>query len=206
MPGSFVSLLEEMGLSTWLGEWVLEQACAQMRAWDEAGFQPFPVSINFSPLQFERTPVLQRVRAALAAHRLEPARLELEILESMAASESPAIREALIQLRRLGVSIALDDFGTGFSSLVNLTGLPADVLKLDRVFISSLCAETRQREVVELIVSLARVMELKVVAEGVETEEQRALLSQLGCDLLQGYLIGYPVAPEDFAQGWLVAK
>lgn len=203
LPGHFVGLLEEMGLSTWLGEWVLAQACAQMRAWDQAGFQAFPVSINFSPLQFERTPVLQRVRAALAQHQLEPGRLELEILESMAASESPAIRQALVELRRFGVSIALDDFGTGFSSLVNLTGLPADVLKLDRVFVQSVCAEPRQREVVELIVSLARVMQLKVVAEGVETEAQRALLPELGCDVLQGYLIGYPVAPEEFGERWL---
>jgi diguanylate cyclase (GGDEF)-like protein len=202
-PGTFVNLLDQMGLGTWLGEWVLDRACAQMHAWDEHGFRPFPVSINFSPLQFERTPIVSRVQSALAAYRLQPARLEVEILESMAANESPVVRQNLIKLRELGVSIALDDFGTGFSSLVHLTQVPADVVKLDRIFIHSLCLEPRQRELVELIISMAKVMRLKVVAEGVETEEQRQLLPNLGCDLLQGYLIGHPVAPDTFAARWL---
>lgn len=204
-PGVFLHLLDEMGLGTWLGEWVLDQACAQMREWDRQGLAPFPVSINFSPLQFERTPVLERVKATLSRHGLAPERLEVEILESMAANESPNVRENLIQLRELGVRIALDDFGTGFSSLVHLTQVPADIVKLDRVFIHSLCSEPRQRQLVELIIAMARVMDLKVVAEGVENEAQRQLLPALGCDLLQGYLIGYPIAPEAFADQWMKA-
>lgn len=199
----FVNLLDEMGLSTWLGEWVLETACAQMRAWDEQGFSAFPVSINVSPLQFDRTPVLERVQAALEKFHLHPSRLEVEILESMAANESLNVRQNLIRLRELGVQISLDDFGTGFSSLVHLTQVPADIVKLDRVFIQSLCTEPRQREIVELIIALAKVMNLKVVAEGVEDEAQRQLLPELGCDLLQGYLIGRPVAPDEFASRWL---
>jgi diguanylate cyclase (GGDEF)-like protein len=204
-PGVFVHLLDEMGLSIWLGEWVLDQACAQMHAWDQQGYPPFPVSINFSPLQFERTPVLARVQAALDQYRLQPDRLELEILESMAASESPTVRENLVRLRALGVRIALDDFGTGFSSLVHLTQVPADILKLDRVFTRSLCTETRQREIVGLIIAMAKVMDLTVVAEGVENEDQRELLPRMGCDLLQGYLVGRPIAPDEFAARWLAA-
>lgn len=203
LPGRFLHLLDEMGLGTWLGEWVLEQACAQMRVWDVQGFAPFPVSINLSPLQFERTPVVERVRDALHRHGLSPARLELEILESLAANQSREIRGSLSALRALGVRIALDDFGTGFSSLVHLTEVPADILKLDRVFTLGLCADLRQREIVRSIIDIARVMQLDVVAEGVETEAQRALLPTLGCHLLQGYLIGRPVAPESFAQRWL---
>lgn len=204
-PGLFVNLLDEMGLSTWLGEWVLDKACAQMQAWDAQGFVGFPVSVNFSPLQFERTPVIERVQAALSRYGLQAERLEVEILESMAANESPDVRMNLIRLRELGVRIALDDFGTGFSSLVHLTQVPADVVKLDRVFIHSLCTERRQRELVELIIAMAKVMELKVVAEGVEEAQQRAMLREIGCDLLQGYLIGHPVSPEAFAERWLMS-
>jgi EAL domain-containing protein (putative c-di-GMP-specific phosphodiesterase class I) len=131
--------------------------------------------------------------------------LELEILESMAASESPTVRENLVRLRALGVRIALDDFGTGFSSLVHLTQVPADILKLDRVFTRSLCTETRQREIVGLIIAMAKVMHLTVVAEGVENEDQRELLPTMGCDLLQGYLVGRPIAPDEFAARWLAA-
>ena len=205
LPGVFVNLLDEMGLSIWLGEWVLDQACAQMHAWDLQGFPPFPVSINFSPIQFDRTPVFDRVQDALAKYTLEPSRLEMEILESMAAGESQNAHLNLIRLRALGVSIALDDFGTGYSSLVNLTQVPADIVKLDRVFIHSVCTDPRQRQIVELIISMVKVMNLRVVAEGVEKEEQRQLLPTLGCDVLQGYLVGHPVSPEAFAERWLEA-
>ncbi|SDD44524.1 putative bifunctional diguanylate cyclase/phosphodiesterase [Aquimonas voraii] len=203
LPGRFVHLLDEMGLATWLGEWVLGQACAQMKQWDAQGFPPFRVSINFSPIQFERTPVVVRVREALERHGLSPERIEIEILESMAVNQSREVRDNLSGLRALGVRIALDDFGTGFSSLVHLTEVPADVLKLDRVFTLALCADLRQREIVRSILDIARVMQLEVVAEGVETEVQRNLLPELGCHVLQGYLIGQPVAPENFAQRWL---
>ena len=202
-PGVFVRLLDEMGLSIWLGEWVLDAACAQMRAWDAQGLPAIPVSINFSPLQFERTPVFERVRTALTQYGLAPERLEVEILESMAANESHDVRRNLAQLRELGVHIALDDFGTGYSSLVYLTQVPADILKLDRVFTYKLAEDSRQRDIVKLIISLAKVMDFTVVAEGVEDAAQQGLLTEMGCDLIQGYLIGRPIPPDEFAARWL---
>ncbi len=203
LPGRFVHLLDEMGLATWLGEWVLEQACVQMRQWDAQGHPSFPVSINLSPIQFERTPVVDRVLEALQRYGLQAERIEIEILESMAVNQSREVRDSLTTLRALGVRIALDDFGTGFSSLVHLTEVPADVLKLDRVFTLGLCADLRQREIVRSILEIARVMQLDVVAEGVETEMQRTLLPELGCHVLQGFLIGQPMAPDIFARRWL---
>nr|WP_282452712.1 EAL domain-containing protein [Lysobacter sp. CAU 1642] len=205
MPGQFIDLLDEMGLGTWLGEWVLDRACAQMHEWDQQGYRAFPVSINFSPVQFERTPVPARVRTTLGKYRLSASRLEVEILESVAASELPRVREDIASLRDSGVRVALDDFGTGFSSLVHLTRVPADIIKLDRIFLSELCTDARQRALVEMIISMAKVLDLEVVAEGVETEQQRSVLPGMGCDLLQGYLLGRPVPPEEFAARWLSA-
>jgi EAL domain-containing protein (putative c-di-GMP-specific phosphodiesterase class I) len=146
---------------------------------------------------------VDRVLEALQRYGLQAERIEIEILESMAVNQSREVRDSLTTLRALGVRIALDDFGTGFSSLVHLTEVPADVLKLDRVFTLGLCADLRQREIVRSILEIARVMQLDVVAEGVETEMQRTLLPELGCHVLQGFLIGQPMAPESFAQRWL---
>jgi len=202
-PGLFVPLLDEMGLGTWLGEWVLDTVCAQMRDWDRQGLAPIPVSINFSPLQFERTPVVQTVMSVLEENGLAPARLEIEILEATAVSESIQVRDTLNQLRDLGFNIALDDFGTGYSSLVYLARIPANVLKLDRAFIQALDTDNRQQEIVKLIIALAQVMEFTVVAEGVETETQLDVLTRMGCNLIQGYLISRPIPADQFAERWL---
>lgn len=202
-PGKFIPLLDEMGLATWLGEWVLDTVCRQMKDWDVAGFPALPVSINFSPVQFERTPVLERIQAALARNGLDPGRLELEILEATVVSESGPVRETLLRLRDYGIDIALDDFGTGFSSLVYLARLPANIIKLDRVFTSTLLTERHQKEIVQLIISLAKILNFKVVAEGVEEKEQLDLLAEMGCDLIQGYYIGHPIPADAYAERWL---
>lgn len=195
----FVSLFDETGLGNWLGEWVMERACAQMVEWDREGLAPIPVSVNLSPLNFLEGDLIARIVNILTRHSLHPRRLELEILEATAVNESPEIHATLLQLRAMGISIALDDFGTGYSSLVYLTQLPANVLKLDQAFIRNLATDPRQQSIVERIIALARVLDFQVVAEGVEQEDQRTLLSTMGCHLIQGYLISRPVPALEFA-------
>lgn len=202
-PGVFVNLLNEMGLGIWLGEWVLDRACAQMRLWQDAGLISIPVSINLSPAQFERTSVVEQVQAGLARHQLAPGRLEIEILEATAVNGSRKVLDALLALRAAGIRVALDDFGTGYSSLVYLTRIPANVLKLDQAFTQTLSTDPQQQEIVKHIIALAKTLSYSVVAEGVEEEAQLSLLVAMGCDYLQGYLIGRPVPPDEFAHRWL---
>lgn len=202
-PDIFVRLLDEMGLGAWLGEWVLDHACAQMRKWQDGGQISLPVSINMSPVQFERTPVVERVKASLDRYQLDAGRLEIEILEATAVNDSHKVQEALVALRAAGIRVALDDFGTGYSSLIYLTRIPANVLKLDQAFIRSLATDPQQREIVRHIIALAKTLSYSVVAEGVEEEAQLSLLVGMGCDYIQGYLIGRPVPPDEFADRWL---
>lgn len=199
-PGLFVALLDQMGLSSWLGEWVIEQACAQMAEWDRLGLPPIPVSVNISPAQFQEGNLIHEVESALSQYRLAPARLELEILEATAASDAPETHATLTRLREMGISIALDDFGTGYSSLVYLTQLPANVLKLDRAFIRTLSSDPRQKVIVERIVALALALEYCVIAEGVEEELQLTQLAEMGCNQIQGFLISRPIPPAEFAE------
>jgi len=199
-PSQFVALLDKIGLGTWLGEWVLDRACAQMAEWDRCGMAPISVSVNIAPSHIQEGTLIDRIERALEKYNLDPSRLELEIIEATAANESPEIHATLVRLRAMGVNIALDDFGTGYSSLVYLTQLPANVLKLDRAFIRNLAADPRQQAIVESIVKLAQALDYQIVAEGVEEEEQLNLLTSMGCDLIQGYLISRPVPPDDFAE------
>jgi EAL domain-containing protein (putative c-di-GMP-specific phosphodiesterase class I) len=170
-----------------------------MVEWDRQGLPTIPVSVNLAPLSFEDGNLIAKIEDILNRNNLDPGRLELEILEATAANESGEIRATLLRLRAMGISIALDDFGTGYSSLVYLTQLPANVLKLDRAFIHNLATDPRQLSIVERIIALAHVLDFQVVAEGVEEERQKTLLSILGCDLIQGYLISRPVPPSEFA-------
>jgi diguanylate cyclase (GGDEF)-like protein len=202
-PCVFVHLLDEMGLGVWLGEWVLDRACAQMRTWQDNGLASISVSVNMSPAQFERTSVLEVVKASLERYRLDASRLEIEILEATAVNDSDKARQTLVALRAEGIRVALDDFGTGYSSLVYLTRIPANVLKLDQAFIRSLPTDPRQQEIVSHIIALAKTLDYTVVGEGVEEEAQLAILVAMGCDLVQGYLIGHPVPPDEFAARWL---
>jgi diguanylate cyclase (GGDEF)-like protein len=199
-PGMFVPLLDEIGLGNWLGDWVMERACAQMAEWDRQGLPPIPVSVNIAPAQFREGRIIERLTAILNDHALPASRIELEILEATAATGSSEIHATLSGLRAMGVRIALDDFGTGYSSLVYLTQLPADILKLDRAFIGNLASDPRQRAIVQSIISLARALDFEIIAEGVEERAQMDLLAGMGCQLIQGYLISRPVAPEQFAE------
>ncbi len=201
-PGMFVPLLGEMGLEDWLSDWVLETACTQLAAWDRLGLPAISVSVNLSPGNFEHDDLLPRVHALLDHHGLDPWRLELEILETTAVSESAQVRSTLTGLREMQVGIALDDFGTGYSSLVYLTQLPANILKLDRAFISNLVTNPRQQAIVERIIALAKTLDFQVVAEGVEDEAQREMLARMHCDLIQGFLISPPLPAESFLWHW----
>ncbi|MDO9224937.1 MAG: EAL domain-containing protein [Pseudomonadota bacterium] len=201
-PGHFVPLLGEMGLNGWLDDWVLESACAQMAAWDRAGLPAISVSVNMSPENFQDDDLPSKIRELLARHELEHPRLELEILEATAVSESSTVHDTLLALRGMAVGIALDDFGTGYSSLVYLTRLPANVLKLDRAFIGDLATNPRQQAIVERIIALAKSLDFLVTAEGVEDEDQRNLLAGMDCDWIQGYLISPPLPAESFVHHW----
>lgn len=199
-PMLFVPLLDQIGLGNWLGGWVMERACAQMAAWDRQGLPPITVSVNIAPAQFQEGHLVELIEATLSDHSMPAERLELEILEATAANDSPQIHATLTQLRAMGISIALDDFGTGYTSLVYLTQLPANVLKLDQAFIRNLTTEPRQHAVVERIIALAKVLNFEVVAEGVEEAPQMSALAEMRCDLIQGYLISRPVPPDEFAE------
>jgi len=199
-PGLFIGLVEEIGLSEALGEWVLRTACAQLAGWDRAGLPPIDLSVNVSPSQLMAADFVARVFEIIAASGLEPQRIELEILEESAVDGSDETRKKLLQLQTGGVKIALDDFGTGYSSLVYLTRIPASILKLDRGFISGLATDTRQAAIMAGIISLAKNLGMQIVAEGVEEEAQRIILEALDCDLIQGYLFSRPLPAADFAR------
>ncbi|MDR5839403.1 EAL domain-containing protein [Caballeronia sp. LZ034LL] len=197
-PDEFLPIAEKSGLMVPIGEWALNEACRQMRIWVEAGHTDWSVAVNLSATQFVHTSLVQVVRQALVQHRLEPRHLILEITESTAMHDVEVSLSVLKQLRETGVRIAIDDFGTGYSSLLYLKRLPAHELKIDRGFIRDLRRDTEDAAIVAAIVALGRTLNLRVVAEGVETEEQQAFLGQLGCDMLQGFLLGRPMAPEQF--------
>ncbi len=199
-PGLFIWLVDEVGLSQSLGEWVLRTACAQLIAWDRVGLPPIDISVNVSPSQLLESHFVESVFGIIAASGLPPQRIELEILEESAVDATTETRNKLQQLHAGGIKIALDDFGTGYSSLVYLTRIPANVLKLDRGFIRDLANDPRQASIVSGIINLARSLGMQIVAEGVEEEAQRATLEALDCDLIQGYLFSRPLPATEFAE------
>jgi len=195
-PGAFIAAAERSGLILSLGEWVLDEACRQLHAWDDAGHAVPSIAVNLSPLQFSSPSLVDTVRDTLARHALDPTRLTLEITETTAMRDADASVGILDELTRMGVRISIDDFGTGYSSLLYLKRLPATELKIDRAFVRELESNADDAAIVASIVALGRTLNLKVVAEGVETPGQQQQLRQLGCDFYQGYLLGEPVAAD----------
>ncbi len=188
-PGSFVPIAEETGLIVELGRQVLDIACRDLADWPNN----IRFAVNVSPAQLELDDVVEAVRAALKRHDIAPGRLDIEITEGVCAQPGPQLDDALARLRLLGVGLALDDFGTGYSSLGYLSRLPAGTLKIDRSFIAQLPDDTDKLAIVKAVLSLAKTLKKQVVAEGIETEAQARLLTDLGCDLGQGYLFGRAV-------------
>jgi diguanylate cyclase (GGDEF)-like protein len=197
-PDQFIPLAEKTGLIIPIGEWVLDEACRQMREWHDLGYSEWTMAVNLSSLQFGHAELINIVSDTLTRHQLEPKYLTLEITESTAMHDADASTVILQQLHDMGVRIAIDDFGTGYSSLLYLKRLPASELKIDRGFISNLAHGSEDRAIVSAIIALGKTLDLKIVAEGVETTIQREFLSRLGCDSLQGYLFGKPMLPSLF--------
>ncbi len=195
----FIPLAEKTGLIVPLGAWVLNEACRQMAQWRSEGHTTWSVAVNLSALQFAHAALIETVRDMLARHALDPHCLMLEITESTAMRDADASLQILQQLDAMGVRISIDDFGTGYSSLLYLKRLPASELKIDRGFVRDLAHDTEDAAIVSAIVALGQTLNLRIVAEGVETAEQQAFLTRLGCDSLQGYLLGRPMTAESLS-------
>ncbi len=199
-PDRFICLAERSGVINEIGRWALDEACRQLRLWHDAGQESWTVSVNLSPIQFASPLLLDEVRQALHDHRIEPRRLILEITESTVMRDTEISLQLLQALAALGVGISIDDFGTGYSSLLYLKRLPATEIKIDHAFVRDLERSSEDVVIVSAIVALGHALDMDIVAEGVETPGQRAYLERLGCDYLQGYLLGRPVQPERFLQ------
>jgi diguanylate cyclase (GGDEF)-like protein len=194
-PMQFIPMAEETGLIVPIGEWVLRTACAQCKAWFDAG-QAIRVAINLSAGQFKDERLIDLIAQVLAETGVRPNLIELEITESMLMDDIDGSIERLAQLSEFGCRLSIDDFGTGYSSLNYLKRFPVDVLKVDRSFVSDLATSEDDAMIVMAIVTLAHNLNLEVVAEGVETQEHLSYLSSLGCDFIQGFLVSQPVSVE----------
>ena len=198
-PGSFIDIAEETGLIVPIGEWVLRQACNQMMSWLESGLDPATVAVNLSSAQFHGTDLLKGVVEILNETTLPPSYLTLEVTESMIMHDSREACDILCRLGDLGVRISLDDFGTGHSTLSLLRDLPVHQLKIDQAFVKDLAVNSKDVALVRSIIAMAHALDLTVIAEGVESEEQLAILREEECDEVQGYLTGQPLPSDQLA-------
>ncbi|MBL5945605.1 EAL domain-containing protein [Enterobacter asburiae] len=204
LPNLFIPSLEQTGLIIPVGNWAIEAACRQLHFWTEQGFSQWTLSLNLSPIQFEQPDIFQIVSSMLEKYSLSPSRLILEVTESTALKNLDRSIELLNAFNHAGIVVSIDDFGTGYSNLLMLSVLPAKELKIDRSFVTSMLENEKSYKLVETIISIARTMEMNVVAEGIETEEQQAVLTHLGCDYLQGYLFSRPLPAEQVP--WLLLQ
>ena len=191
-PGHFISVAEDTGLIVPLGEWVLRRACTDAAKWPD----PLIVAVNLSPAQFRDGDIAETVAEVLKETKLPPERLELEITENLLINDTEEVLGKLNRLRQLGVAIAMDDFGTGYSSLNYLARFPFSKIKIDRQFIRNMTRDPATRAIVKTIIALGKSLDVTITAEGVETEEQAAILREFGCPQVQGFLYGYPGAAE----------
>jgi diguanylate cyclase (GGDEF)-like protein len=198
-PAKFIPLAESSGLIVRIGELVMERACAQLAAWREQGLPLVPVSVNVSPRQFAYGSIHSQLALQLARYRIPPHLIEVEITESAMVADQPEVQAELAAIRSLGVRVYVDDFGTGYSSLSQLQKLRLDGLKVDKAFTSELERSSEGKVFFQAIISMARALGMAVVAEGVETPRQLALLKELGCNEAQGYHIGRPVPAQEMA-------
>ncbi|HBX57190.1 putative bifunctional diguanylate cyclase/phosphodiesterase [Pseudomonas sp. UBA2684] len=199
-PDDFIGLAERTGLIIAIGDWVLQQACGQMRQWYVQGYREWRVAVNLSALQFCHAGLVESVAQALALNQLPANCLTLEITETTAMSDADASMHVLKQLAEMGVDLSIDDFGTGYSSLLYLKRLPANELKIDRGFVRDLEHDSDDAAIISAIVALGQALNLRIVAEGVETLRQQDFLTALGCNSLQGFLLGHPLPAEQFMQ------
>lgn len=203
-PGSFITLAEQTGLIVPLGAWVLREACRQGKAWLDRGYQFGRIAVNLSPRQFSSDDLLMTIDNALAQSGLPSAMLELEITEGAIMQNPQEAVVLLKRMRQLGVTISVDDFGTGYSSLASLKQYPLDTLKIDRSFVKGIPADADDVAITEAIIAIAHKLHLKVVAEGVESQEQHDFLRAAGCDMVQGYLHSQPLSAGEIESRWYV--
>jgi len=198
-PAKFIPLAEENGLIGAIGKWVLRAACAQAKAWQNDGLTPFRIAVNLSGRQLGKINIVQEVRDVLEDTGLDPCYLELELTESSVMKQAERAARTLDALRELGTTIAIDDFGTGYSSLSYLKRFPVDRLKIDRSFVRDIPEDANDIALAKAIVALGHSLNLSVVAEGVETQAQRELLTSIGCDEMQGFLYSAPRTASELA-------
>jgi EAL domain-containing protein (putative c-di-GMP-specific phosphodiesterase class I) len=199
-PSRFIPVAEEIGLIVPIGRWVLREACAQNKAWQNAGLTPFIVSVNVSVRQFRQDDIVQTISDVLRETGLEARYLEIELTESAVMHDADQFIAMLNQLNDLGVQISIDDFGTGYSSLSYLKRFPVDRLKVDRSFVHDIANDVDDATIVRTVIALGHNLGLKVVAEGVETEQQLEFLRANHCDELQGYYFGMPMPVDEFVE------
>ncbi len=197
-PGEFIPLIEENGLIIPIGEWVLKNACSQVKQWHQEGLSELALKVNLSVRQFEQENFVEMIASILTDLQFQPESLELEITESLLMRNTEYTSEILNKLKALHVKISLDDFGKGFSSLSYLTEFPFDVLKIDRSFTQKMLIDNKSAAVVKTVINLAHQLNLTVVAEGVETEEQFKFLVENQCEEVQGFLFNKPLPVEEF--------
>jgi diguanylate cyclase (GGDEF)-like protein/PAS domain S-box-containing protein len=200
LPSEFIAIAEDTALIVPIGRWVLGEACRQARVWQKAGLVPTTIAVNVSAVELRAKDFVSSVRAILAETGLESQYLELELTETFLMQDSSATQTVLKALKDIGVRIALDDFGTGYSSLSYLKRFPIDTLKIDRSFVRDLTSDAGDASIVEAVISLGRSLHMRVVAEGVETQEQLAFLRQQNCPEGQGYYFSPAVIAGEFAQ------
>jgi diguanylate cyclase (GGDEF)-like protein len=199
-PDKFIPLAEETGLIISIGEWVLHTACEQTKAWQNAGFSSLRVAVNLSSRQFSQIDLRHQLVQILMETGLDPKYIELELTESMLVQNTEVAIRRLNALKALGVEIAIDDFGTGYSSLSYLQQFPFDILKIDRCFIRNITENSNNAAITKAIIEMAKTLNLKLIAEGVETEAELSFVCQHKCDGMQGYLFSRPVPAHEFEQ------
>jgi EAL domain-containing protein (putative c-di-GMP-specific phosphodiesterase class I) len=199
-PDKFIPIAENTGLIIPIGEWVLRSACAQARQWQDDGLPALPVSVNVSPLQFRQKGFAEMVGRVLRETDLTPQSLELELTEGLIISTAEVVRAVLRELKEMGVKLSIDDFGTGYSNLSYLRQFPVYKLKIDRSFVKEIGASPDDAAIASTIINMARSLNLKVTAEGVENEEQMSFLRAHHCDEFQGYYFSKPLPADEFAE------
>lgn len=202
-PDRFIPVAEQSGLIVGIGNWVLDEACAHAARWREARNGEFVIAVNVSPRQFANPGLVDTIRACVEKYAIPRGQLEIEVTEGLLIRNPGEVREAMLALEAIGVTVALDDFGTGYSSLSYLRAFPFHTIKIDRSFIRDLSDDAEDCALVIAAIRMARALGLKVVAEGVETEMQSRFLTRQESDVLQGYLFGPAIAAEDFSVDWV---
>jgi diguanylate cyclase (GGDEF)-like protein/PAS domain S-box-containing protein len=195
-PYEFIEFAERRGLIVQIGDWVIGEACRQLRQWLDLGIHDCRIAINLSSMQLIQSDIVQRILSRLEIHKVPPRLLEIEITETILMENVRQAIESLERLHSRGITISIDDFGTGYSSLSYLKTLPIDSLKIDRGFVKDICSDVNDQKIVQTLITMAHSMGMRVVAEGVEDREQLELLGKYAVDEMQGYLLSKPVAPE----------